>query len=642
MNILSAQGLSKSFGLKQLFDNISFGIDERDRIGIIGVNGSGKSTLLRILARQEPHDEGTLAQRQDLRVEYLPQTPEFNSDHSVIEHIFASQNEISGLVRDYEMICHQIAHAPGDEALLKRFNELTGRMEAASAWEYETRAKTILTRLGIEDFDARIGTLSGGYRKRVALAHALLADPDLLILDEPTNHLDADTVAWLEDYLRRFNGAVIIVTHDRYFLDRVTKRIIEIDQGDLRFFDGNFSYYLEKKAEIEESLASAENRRRTILKKELEWFRRGARARRTKEKARIHHMEDLQSVSFTRSREEIKFDTLTRRMGKKIVEIEAVSKSFGDKKIVNQFTYIFTRGERLGIIGANGSGKTTLVNLITGRLAPDSGKIEVGETVSFGYYDQESQGFDLNERAIDYVKREGGEMLRTTDGSALTAMLFMERFQFTPQMMYAPVGKLSGGERRRLYLVRTLMRDPNFLILDEPANDLDIMTLEALEDFLDGFAGCVVVISHDRYFLDRVVDHVVAFEGEGKLKLYPGGYTVYAEMRAEAREEAKALAAAKNAAPGRQPASSAPDGGKRESAAASAPKKLSYKEQRELEALEAEIPSLETRLEELGQAINGAAADYQKLKALSEEQAALTARLEAAMTRWEELAARAG
>ena len=630
MNILSAQGLSKAHGIKQIFSGLSFGVDETDRIGVIGVNGSGKSTLLRILARLEPCDEGMLAARQDLRVQYLPQTPVFDENQTVMDYVFSATSEIALLVRDYEAACHQLSRHPGDEALARRTGEIMRRMDALGAWETDTRAKTILTKLGIEDFEVTLGSLSGGYRKRVALAHALLAEPDLLLLDEPTNHLDADTIAWLEEWLRRFNGALMVVTHDRYFLDRVTRRIIELERGDLRFYDGNFAYYLEQKAQIENASAAAENRRRAILKQELEWYHRGARARRTKEKARIQHIDELQAQTFTRARETLQFQTGARRLGKKIIEIKNLEKSLGGKKLIDDFTYTFTRGERLGIIGPNGSGKTTMINLITGRLAPDKGTIEIGDTVLMSTYDQESEGLDPAERAIDYVKREGGENLRMADGSVLSASAVMEQFLFTPQMLYQPIEKLSGGERRRLYLVRTLLRDPNFLILDEPANDLDIMTLQALEYFLDGFGGCLIVISHDRYFLDRTVDHVLAIEEEGRIRLYPGGYSTYAEMREERKEKER------EAPPGKALPNPAKE--KAEPGARSA--KLSYKEQRELEGLETEIPQLENRLEELNEALAGAANDYQKIKSLAAEHAAATARLARAMARWEELAER--
>ena len=634
MNILSAQNLSKSFGLKLLFENLSFGLDERDRVGLIGVNGCGKSTLLKILAGLEPAESGQVAMRQGLRVTYLPQDPAFDSDQRVLDYLFAANTEVSALVGEYETLCHAIERAPEDEALLARMHRLTERMDAAGAWELETRAKTILGRLGITDLDAPLGRLSGGLRKRVALAHALVEECDLLLLDEPTNHLDADTVAWLESYLARFPGALVLVTHDRYFLDRVATRLAELDGGEVRLIDGNYAKFLETKAQVEADLAHKEQRRLTILRRELEWLKRGPKARATKQKARIDRAHELQETSFARSKQTLTFEAATRRMGKKVVEIEGLCKSFGERPVVREFTHVFTPGERLGVVGPNGCGKTTLSRMICGKAEPDSGSIEVGPTISFGVYEQESPAMDLEMRAIDYVKREGGEMLRGADGSVLPAALALERFYFTSQMQYAPIGKLSGGERRRLYLVQTLMRDPNFLILDEPTNDLDISTLQALEDFLENFAGCLLVISHDRYFLDRTVDRIASFEEGGHIRLWPGDYTTYAQMREEEQKQVT-----------RSSAAAKPQSGRKTEAAAAKPKepprKLSYKEQRELEALEKEIERLEKRQGELLQELAAASSDYTRLHALSTEQSQAVARLEEAMARWEELAARA-
>jgi len=467
----------------------------------------------------------------------------------------------------------------------------------------------------------------------VALARALLDDADLLILDEPTNHLDADTIEWLEEYLQKYNGAVLLVTHDRYFLDRVTRRILEIDRGSLREFEGNFSYYLEKKQQIEAAFAAMEARRRNILRKELEWLKRGAKARRTKQKARINRIDILRNISYERSQDEIHFGVTARRLGTKVVALRDIQKSFDGRAIIDHFSYTIERGQRLGVIGPNGSGKSTLANIIVGKLTPDAGTVIVGETVYFGYYDQESAEMNPDERAIDYVKREGGELIRGLDGKILTASAAMEQFLFTSEMMYAPIEKLSGGERRRLYLVRTLMKDPNFLILDEPTNDLDIPTLESLEDFLDSFAGSLLVISHDRYFLDRTVDQLITFEGKGLLRTYPGNYTDYVQTRREMD-----LHAAREA-----PAADRETKKKKESPAAEStgPKKLSYKQQRELAELENEIPNLENQLKSLEYQMIAAATDYLKLNELSQQHAKLKTKLDENMIRWEELAIRA-
>lgn len=636
MNILSAQSLSKAHGIKPLFTGISFGVDDTDRIGLIGANGSGKSTLLKVLAGADTPDAGQVTVRQGVRIEYAPQNPQFNPDHTVIQHIFASQSDLSRVMAEYEQLCHDIEHDLSPE-LQKRMAEAISKLDALQGWEYESRARSVLDKLGVRDFHARMGDLSGGYRKRVALARALLAEADLLILDEPTNHLDADTVSWLEEYLNRMNGALLLVTHDRYFLDRVTKRIIELSDGELRGYEGNFSYYMEKKAEEANAAARDDERRQSILRKELEWLGRGARARRTKEKHRIERIRDMQAAGGGRKAEGLKFESGGRRIGNKIVEMESIGKSLGGKVLINSFTYTIAPGERMGIIGANGAGKTTLVNLITGRLQPDSGTIEVGTTIAFGFFDQESADLNMDERAIDYVKRDGGENLKNPDGSVLSAERMMERFHFTSQMLYQPIGKLSGGERRRLQLVRTLMKDPNFLILDEPTNDLDIPTLQALEDYLDGFAGCLLVVSHDRYFLDRTVDHLLAVEGEGVLRSYPGDYSSYEEKR-DARRTEEAQQDNARAKQADKPAASstaivAPGGSE-------PPKKLSYKEQRELQELEAGIPRWEERLAALEGEMAEAATDYMLLQNLTREQTELTAKLDAGMERWAHLAER--
>ena len=632
MNILSAQGISKTHGLRTLFSDLTLGIEERERVGLIGVNGCGKSTLLRVLAGVETPDSGSITMRQGLRIGYVEQNPVFPPGHNVMECVFSSAAKVSGVVREYEKACARLGRDPHDPAHIRAFDEASRAMDAAGAWDFEHQARAVLGKLGVTDLEARVDDLSGGYRKRVALAHALLAECDLLILDEPTNHLDADTVAWLEEQLRRHNGAVLLVTHDRYFLDRVTGRIAELDAGVLRIFEGSFAEYVRRKAEMETAAAGAEERRRGILRNELEWLKRGARARTTKQKARIDRIHEMRAAPAAERRADVTFTIETRRLGGTILELENVVKGFGDRPVVRGFSHTFRPGERLGIIGPNGSGKSTLANLMTGRVRPDGGTVTVGKTVLFGYFDQESAGLDPDERALDYVKREGGDMLRGTDGSTVGAAQVMERFNFTPQMLYTSIGRLSGGERRRLYLVRTLMANPNFLILDEPANDLDIPTLQALEDFLDGFGGCLVVISHDRYFLDRTVDTLLAFEPDGSLRAYPGDYSLYERIRAEEQADSSAS----RVEPGRRrPQESAP------SPAAGVRAKLSFNEVRELARLEAEIPRMESRLKELETEMVAAATDYLLLQRLSEEQQRLAADLESGMERWADLAERA-
>lgn len=629
MNVLSAQGLGHTHGIKELFRDVSLGVEDDDRIAVIGANGSGKSTLLKILSGEEKPDRGQVTIRQGIRVEYAPQNPTFDPNHTVLQHIFYSHTEVAEVVGEYEIVTHALAANPDDLAILRRMEELSARMDALQAWEFEDRARVVLGQLGVHDLELKLGALSGGYRKRVALARALLADAELLILDEPTNHLDADTTAWLEGYLRRMPHALLVVTHDRYFLDRVAKRIIEIDNGTLLNYAGNFSYYLERKAEQQAAEVRNDERRRSLLRKELDWLSRGARARRTKEKHRIERIGDMQAAITPRAKDPLVFQAGTRRIGSKTIEFEDVSKSLGGRQVINAFTYTIAPGERMGIIGPNGAGKTTLVNLMTGKLKPDSGSIGIGETIHFGLFDQESGDLRPEERAIDYVKREGGEMLKAPDGAVLTAERMMERFLFTPQMLYQSIDKLSGGERRRLHLVRTLMLDPNFLILDEPTNDLDIPTLQALEDFLDQFNGCLVVVSHDRYFLDRTVDHLIAVEPGGNLRNYPGDYSLYERMKAE-RELA--------AAPGKGPAHPAAQATPAEVPAER--KKLTFNEQRELAKLEEDIPTWEDRLKALDDEMAGAATDYLRLKELTEEQTRLKQQVETAVERWEHLASR--
>jgi ATP-binding cassette subfamily F protein uup len=634
--------LCKTLGEKPLLRDGAFGIDDGERIGIIGINGCGKSTLLRMLAGRVVSDAGTLARRQGVAVALLDQTPEFDAKHTIVEHLFtaadARTTPMAALIRDWELANDRLERHPGDAALSAELGRLGAQMDTLGAWAFEARARTILGHLGLHDLDRVLGSLSGGERRRVELARVLLAEPQLLLLDEPTNHLDADTIDWLEGWLESFGGAVVMITHDRYFLDRVSQRIWEIDRAELRVFDGNFAYYVEKKAEIEADFAKKEDRRMNQLRRELEWLKRGPKARTTKQKARKDRAGELKEASFARHQERLKLATRSRRMGKKVIELRGLVAGYGDgPPLVRQLDYTFAPGERLGIVGPNGCGKTTLARLVAGRMAPTSGEVDAGPTVSLAYFDQESAGLDPAEKAIAFVQRTGGEALRTADGRVLAASIFMEQFHFTPQMQQAAVGKLSGGERRRLYLVATLLRDPNFLILDEPTNDLDIPTLQALEDYLDGFDGCLLAISHDRYFLDRVVDRVLAPVGDGTWRTYPGGYSVYAEARAD--EAARQRAGERDRRERTKPADKQTD---RADGSPAAHKKLSFNEQRELTRLEEEIPALEQRLEAIQTEMAAAASDYPRLHRLTSEQADVQAKLEATMDRWAELAERAG
>ncbi|HVF91018.1 MAG TPA: ABC-F family ATP-binding cassette domain-containing protein [Blastocatellia bacterium] len=629
MNILSVENISKNFGIKPLFEGASFGLDEADRVGVIGANGSGKTTLLRILSGEEAPDSGRVVVSSGRVIAYLPQVPRLDDDKSVLDAIFEANTEAMRLLHDYEAACRDLAaRGSGDERLLRRVTDLTHRIETTGVWDLETNARTVLTRLGITDTEAKIGALSGGQRKRVALAHALIARPDLLILDEPTNHLDADTVAWLEAYLARYKGALLLVTHDRYFLDRVTTRIFEIDRGGIQTFAGSYAYYLERKEEQERERASEDQKRKALIRQELAWLRRGAKARSTKQKARVDRAEELMQRPGEAAKADLDISVASRRMGKKIVELREISKSYGDRVLIEGFSYLLKRGDRVGIIGPNGSGKTTLLDIIAGRVEPDSGTVEIGQTVALGYYDQENRALDDEQRVIDFL-REQAEFIRTADGSLITAGQMLERFLFTPEMQYTPIGRLSGGERRRLNLLRALMGAPNVLLLDEATNDLDIQTLVVLEQYLDAFDGCLIIVSHDRYFLDRTVEHVFRFEGNGRVREYPGNYSAFLEIREREAAESEALSA--KVAPARS----------REVRASSGPRKLSFKEKRELQELESRIEAAEKRKIEIEARMAANASDSGLIEALFGEQQELDRQLDRDLERWAELAAMA-
>ncbi|MDA5108591.1 ABC-F family ATP-binding cassette domain-containing protein [Brevibacillus thermoruber] len=636
MHILSVEHLSKSYGEKVLFDDISFHIAEQQRIGLIGVNGTGKSTLLKILAGQETADSGSIVHANRFRVEYLPQHPVFAENSTVLEQVFYGDSPLIQLLREYEQAVSDLQTDPHDERKQARMFSLQSRMDAADAWEANTQAKTILTQLGIHDFSQQVHELSGGQRKRVALARALIQPADLLILDEPTNHLDNETVEWLEEYLSRYKGALLFVTHDRYFLDRVTTRIFELDRGKLYSYEGSYAVFLEKKAEREEREAAAESKRQNLLRRELAWLRRGAKARTTKQKARVQRVEELRDRKVDGPAETIEMSLRASRLGKTVMEIHHISKGYGDRKLIDDFSYIVLPGDRVGIIGPNGSGKSTLLNMLAGRIQPDTGTIEVGQTVKLAYYTQESVEMDESLRVIEYVK-EAAEVIHTSDGQTITASQMLERFLFPPHLQWTPISRLSGGEKRRLYLLRTLMGEPNVLFLDEPTNDLDIQTLSILEDYLEHFPGTVITVSHDRYFLDRTVDHLFAFEGDGKIRHFMGNYSEYLDTR---RQEQEAEALSKRHADKAQsvPASDSRD---RSGAArgTNRPRRLSYKEQKEWEEIESRIAALEERSAALKQAIAEAGSDYAKVEKLFAEEQQVSAELEAAIDRWAELSA---
>lgn len=645
MTIFTLRSVKKDFGIKEILKDASFSLDEGDKVGLIGVNGSGKSTLLKAIAGLESIDSGEIWVNSGAKIVYLPQQPNLDENHTVLEQVFADGGEQMALVREYEEISDKLAHGHGDlDKLMARLSNLSQQIEAAGAWEVETNAKAILSQLGIEDFDAKIGNLSGGYRKRIALASALLSQPDVLLMDEPTNHLDALSVEWLQSYLTRFRGALLLITHDRYFLDRVTNRIIEIDRGDLYTYSGNYAYYLEKKAEAEEAAGSSQRKHAGVLRRELEWLKRGPKARSTKQKARIDRIHDMQAREFKQVQGKVEISTPGRRIGKKVIELENISKSYGDRTLIKDFTYTFNPDDRIGIIGSNGAGKSTLMDIITGRVQPDSGAVEIGSTIHIGYFDQHSDDVILNEnqRVIEYLK-DVAELVQTSDGSVITASQMLERFLFPPNQQYAPIHKLSGGEKRRLFLLRVLMSAPNVLILDEPTNDLDVQTLAVLEEYLEEFNGCAIVVSHDRYFLDRVVETIFAIEPSGNLRQYPGNYSVYLDYKqAEENEEKEISQKPKVKSQNSSPTShsSLPTPAANPTPAPKS-RKLSFKEKREYETLETHIPAMEAQKEELEKVFyNNPPSDFTEMQQLSEQLAQLVHAIDTATERWLELAER--
>ena len=624
MNHLSVENLAKSYDSRQLFEGLTFGLDQGQKAALVGVNGCGKSTMMKIIAGLEPPDRGEVSFRKGVRVAMVPQNPDFDSGDNIVQAVFAEDIEELNVVRDYEIALHKATIDPENAPDI---TPLIERMDQLNAWDYESKVKQILGELGLHNLDQKMGELSGGQRKRVALARALIINPDFLILDEPTNHLDLEVIEWLENYLATANLTLLMVTHDRYFLDKVTNEILEIDQGQIFKYKGNYAHFLEKKAEREEMEASSVDKAKNLLRKELEWMRRQPKARGTKAKYRVDAFyETKEKASKGVNRQELEVNLKGERQGKKIMELEQVSKRFGDLKILDQFNHTFQRKERVGIVGPNGVGKSTFLNILIGEIEADSGRREVGQTTKFGYYTQEELKFDPNARVIDVVK-EVAEVIQLADGSQITASQLLNQFLFPPKMQFNVVGKLSGGERRRLQLLRVLMNNPNFLILDEPTNDLDLMTLNVLEDYLETFEGCLMVVSHDRYFMDRLTDHLFVFEGDGKVRDFPGNYT---DLRAEGglKTSKEKLQDSK-----KSPAT------KVEEPVKSDKKKLSYNEQREFDGLESEMEKLELRKEEIGEKMN-TITDFEELQKLAQDLEAVKEQLEEKEMRWLELSER--
>ncbi|MBA9086310.1 ATP-binding cassette subfamily F protein uup [Fontibacillus solani] len=649
MNILTVEHLTKSYGEKVLFEDASFGMEENDKIGIIGVNGTGKSTFLRVIAGLDTPDEGRISVNRDTRVGILPQNPEYDPEASVLLSVFQGGGPELEIVYSYMEAMELLELLPGDEELQNKVSRLSQEMDKYQVWGLESEAKSVLSKLGITDFKRKMGSLSGGQRKRVALASALIIPSELLIMDEPTNHIDNDSVAWLETYLQKRRGALLLITHDRYFLDRVCNVMLELDHGRLFRYEANYSRFLELKSEREEREASTEQKRQNLLRTELAWIRRGAKARSTKQKARIERFEKLQSAKSEYKNDSLDISVASTRLGRKIVEIEGLYKKAGERVLIKDLTYTAVPGDRVGIVGPNGSGKSTLLNMIAGRLEPDQGEVALGQTVKLGYFTQEHQEMDDKQRVIEYIKDEA-EVVTTADGSRITASQMLERFLFPPALQWTPIAKLSGGEKRRLYLLRVLMGAPNVLLLDEPTNDLDIQTLGVLEAYLDEFPGAVFVVSHDRYFLDRTVDKIMAFEGNGVVAVHVGDYSDY-EERTQGMgtshfggngdggtgngdlRRAHASGASSGSSASSEGTGASAAGGSIQSVR-SEKLKFSYNEQREYEAIDGLVEAAEQRLSGIADAMEAAVSDAVRLQELMKEQQEAEAELERLMDRW--------
>ncbi|TYS68489.1 ABC-F family ATP-binding cassette domain-containing protein [Sutcliffiella horikoshii] len=624
MKMLIGEDLSKTYVEKVLLGNASFSIQEKERVGLIGVNGTGKSTLLKIIAGQETPDAGTITASNDYTIGFLSQQPELNESFSVMEQIFSKDSNTNNVIRQYERCLSKIQEEPMNEKLQDQLAKLQAQMDQLQAWDASSNAKAILNKLGITDTSQQISNLSGGQKKRVALSQTLVEAADLLILDEPTNHLDFEAIEWLEDYLSKYQGAVLLVTHDRYFLDKVTNKIFELHNGSIYTYTGNYGDYLEAKAIRQEEEFKVEAKQKSLYRQELEWMRKGAKARTTKQKARIKRFEDLdEKVSSTSSAGELELFTGSARLGKKVMEIEDVSLQFGNKVILKHVNLLIKQKDRIGIVGPNGVGKSTLLNIFAQKISPDHGKLDVGLTVKLGYYTQEQQEMNLEQRMIEYIKEEA-EVIKGEDGQHISASQLLERFLFPPHSHGTPIRKLSGGERKRLYLLRILMSQPNVLLLDEPTNDLDTETLTILEGYLEEFPGVVITVSHDRYFLDKVVDELFILEGDGNVKRIFGEYSDYVQEQQLKRKEQKQLEQAK-----------------KETQTVTRQKqktlKLSYQEQKDWDTIEERIMELEEKLETIEKEIATAGSDYEKVSKWLSEQKETNQLLEEAMNRWEEL-----
>ncbi|WNS73929.1 ABC-F family ATP-binding cassette domain-containing protein [Bacillus sp. DTU_2020_1000418_1_SI_GHA_SEK_038] len=617
MKMISVENITKTYGEKELFNDISFTISEKDRVGLIGVNGTGKSSLLKIVAGVDLSDSGEIMAPKDYTISYSEQEPNLDPHMTVLDQVFAGDAPVLVLLREYEQALIQMNREPENQGYQEKLFQLQKRMDALNAWDANTNAKSILTKLGIEDFNKKIGELSGGQKKRVALAQSLIQSPDLLILDEPTNHLDYDSVKWLEEYLGRYQGALLLVTHDRYFLDRVTNRMFELEGGKLYSYKGNYAAFLEAKAIREENEAATIEKQKNLYRRELEWIRRGAKARTTKQKARIQRFESLDNeLASVKSSEKLDMSLSGSRLGKQVFELKSASKKYGNQIILDDFDLLVKPGDRIGIIGKNGSGKSTLMNVLAGKIPLDSGEVIIGQTVKIAYYTQESEDMDENKRMIEYLK-ETAQVVETSDGKTISAAQMLERFLFPSYTHGTPIRKLSGGEKRRLYLLKILMSEPNVLLLDEPTNNLDTQTLTVLEDYLEDFPGVVITVSHDRYFLDKVADQLLILNGNGLIGSFYGNYSEYLEKEAE-----KSNIQEKSATPVQK---------EREKPKK---KKLSYNEQREWDGIEDTIAGVEARLEEIAEEMANTGSDFEKAQKLMDEEAELNEKLEHLIERW--------
>ncbi|OYX16469.1 MAG: ABC transporter [Algoriphagus sp. 32-45-6] len=627
MNYLSVENLSKAFGERKLFSNISFGISQGQKIALVGINGAGKSTLMKIIMGQEIPDTGQVGINNSVKIAYVHQNPVFDSNLNIYQTIFDQSNsEVLRVIEDYHKAMLDSERGIDNSAQMSKLFE---KMDALQAWDFEYQVKEVLGKLGLHDTELPVGNLSGGQRKRVALAKAILEKPDLLLLDEPTNHLDLETIEWLEDYLAKANLSIFMVTHDRYFLDKVCNEILELDQGKIHRYQGNYGYFLDKKAERLQIEDIEIEKAKSLYKKELDWIRRQPKARGTKAKYRVDAFEETKEKAFTKREErDIELTVSTQRLGNKILEIEKIGKSFDEKTLVKDFSYIFKKKDRIGIVGPNGAGKTTFLKMITGLLDPDSGKISVGQTTAFGYYRQEEDRFDEEKRLIDVVK-EVAEVVVLDKGQTITVSQFLTQFGFPPKQQFTPIGKMSGGERRRLQLLMVLIKNPNFLILDEPTNDLDLMTLNILEEFLDTFPGCLIIVSHDRYFMDRLVEHLFVFEGEGVIRDFPGNYTDFREWEKENQSE------------DRSPKLEEVKSEKQESRIEkqeSAPKvKASYKQKQEFKKINESIAKLEGEKATITDQIAAGTSDVNQLMTWTNRLQAIDGELEELELAWLEL-----